>query len=262
MIIQLEPMNIGVIFGSLILLFVVLMAVFKGLRIRVAETKEFVVVGLSASLFALLSLQSWVYRINMDSRYLLYEKLALIPIIFIVLTGFVYYEGLITVKPAYTRLISFISMIMICLLLVILNLLNLFINAEDMHIITTVATMWLFCIFHIFAIWVFQRILRIYRVKPVILDFFALICVGISGFLGGLTYLLDLLQIITSGDNLYNTLIVIAGFLIIIGIGTLSINNVKWGDYIYHIPIPVYAAYTRFCRPGRFSGPDAGKGSP
>jgi len=227
--------------GLVVALFLITF-LFKNLRIRFFDSHSLMTAALNVLLFGIFFLVAFYLRSQGNGAFSIFENLALIPLNIVWISGYLYYEGFLYVKPPMWRYTLMLIMGITNILLVSINIGGA-LNLPQPNTLVTMMTFYLGSIFHSFAIYVTFQIIRIYPKRAVKIDNTSLFLVGIAASIAGTKELLEYLGVtslvsLTSfpTDSIY----IIAGIFLIAGISVLLINNLKWGNYIYYIPVPVH----------------------
>jgi hypothetical protein len=121
-------------------------------------------------------------------------------------------------------------------------MLNIF-KVPGLNILAMTTTFYYFAGFHIFAGYVNNKILKIYPKTAVKIDRASIILVGSAAFIAGTRELIDYIvgnESLTLTNANTDVIFVIAGIVLICGIAIMLVNTLKWGDYIFFIPVPVH----------------------
>jgi hypothetical protein len=219
---------------------IVLMISERNMRIRLTDSPYLMVAAISAIIFTILIIimlySNWKHN---ENQFLLFQKLAMLPLLTIFIAGYFYYEAFITVNPPLPRVILFLSLYIFVLTFNLFNLFNLF-AMGNMHSFTVMLTFFYGSLFHAFAFWVYSRILKLWNRFMIKIDLLSLLLVGLSMTLVAISFGMEFGGIISFLSLEQMGFLLVAMVLMIVGIGILMFNNIKWGDYVYYIPIPIH----------------------
>ncbi len=217
--------------------FFLLLLAFKSMRIRLMESGFLFVAVTSAFLFVLFFLLSYFERTQNDLILAeFFEKISLIPMNTIWISGFYYYEGMVKDRPGLLHSILFLGIYAAALCYIILDIFG-FISILNSSMIAIVITLWYGTVFHSFAISVTRKILKMFNRRNIKIDYLSLNMVGIGTFFGGLFFALQVIGLPIESCFWSGA---IGGTLIVAGIAVLGFNQYKHGDYIFNTPVPIH----------------------
>jgi len=188
----------------------------NSLRIRLKDSIYLTIAAISAEIFGISALLMVYYQINNSDLFILFSKIAMLPLLTIFIMGYFYYESFVSMSPPLSRLIPMISFFIFALTM---NLLSLFGILGNLTLLAFAVSITFFfgTTFHIFALTVYRKILQIWNKLAVKLDFLSLLFIGTSTLFFGIGFSLDPNAIINLNFSQL-TILGVGMALIIIGI--------------------------------------------
>lgn len=219
---------------------VIFIYTFIRVKKRLQKTPYLLLSAVSAVIFAIFYVVTSYFRIIEHPWYAIIGTLANLPVIFIAIFGYLYYEAFLTETPPLKRLLIILLLSIFSIIITVFSTIQVNINPR-LTSLAMFSAFFLASMCSLFAIIVNLKTLKVFNHKALKFDLIAMILAFTACIFIQIVGLLSFFHIFDPSDFRLVLLFWLGNVLFMASFFFLMINSIKNEEYIYLLPFPIQA---------------------